>query len=113
MPSHGRSVHTLQQISHLADIATAPARRAHTASSAVGQTGSIFRQAYILPNPLTCSERQSNQRCGVAVGDVLACRDTTVQWVGADPRTLPPHRRVQLPAETRTPPWHFQATRCL
>src|SRR5260370_23365964 len=99
MPSHGRSVHTLQQISHLADIATVPARRAHNASSAVGQTGSIFRQAYILPNPLTCSERQSNQRCGVAVGYVLAYRYTPVKWAGVDPRTLPTQRRVQLLAQ--------------
>src|SRR5260370_33657727 len=98
MPSHGRSVHTLQQISHLADIATAPARRAHNASSAVGQTGSIFRQAYILPNPLTCSERQSNQRCGVAVGDALACRETSVPKAEVDPRTPPPPRRGLLRA---------------
>src|SRR6266705_2847743 len=108
MLSHGRSVHTLQQRSHLADIATVPARRAHTASSAVGQTGSIFQPAYILPNPPTCSERQSNQRCGAVVGDVLACRDTKVQWAAVDPRTLTPHRRVQLREERRTPPWHFR-----
>src|SRR5690242_18303370 len=98
MLSRGRSVHTLLQKLHPADIATVPARRARSASSVVGQTGSIFRQAYILPNLPMCSETQSNQRCGAAVGDAPACRDIPAEWVGVGPRTLLPHRRAQLQA---------------
>src|SRR5712692_9912551 len=108
MPSRGKSVHTSLQTPHLEGTAIVPARRARNVSSAVEQTGSVFQPAYIPPNPPTRSERQSNQRCGVAVGDVLACRDTKAQWAGVDPRTLAPHRRAQLREEKQTPPWHFR-----
>src|SRR5260370_7034878 len=82
-------------------------------SRAVGKSGSVFQLACIPPNPPICSERRSNQPCGVAVGDVLACRDRSVQWVEVDPRTLLPHRRVQLREERRTPPWHFRPSLCI
>src|SRR5438552_3121414 len=104
MLSRDRSVHTLPQMPHQVDIATVPVRRVHSVASAVGQTGSVFQRAYIPPSPLMSSETQSNQRYGVAVGDVLACHGTPGEWAQVDPRTLGPHRRARLRAETQTLP---------